>query len=61
MKKKFTEVPIGSEFEYGGKRFVKTEPNLAQDARGISTLFHGEAEIEAVKRKESVRRPVGPG
>ena len=61
MKKKFTEVPIGSEFEYGGRRFVKTEPNLAEDGTGTSTLFHGEAEIEAAKRKGSVRRPVGPG
>ena len=50
MKKKFTEVPIGSEFEYGGKRFVKTEPNLAKDERGTSTLFHGEAETEIVLR-----------
>ena len=61
MKKKFTEVPVGSEFEYGGKRFVKTEASLAKNEKGTSTLFHGEAEIEAVKRKGSLRHPAGSG
>ena len=61
MKKKFAEMPVGSEFEYGGRRFVKTEANLAKDGRGTSTLFHGEAEIEEVKRKRSPSRPAGPG
>jgi len=61
MKKKFAEVRVGSEFEYGGRRFVKTEPNLAKDERGTRTLFHGEAEVEPVKHQGSQRGTAGDG
>ena len=43
---RFEEVPVGSAFQFRGKRFVKVALNLAEDENRKGNLFLAETQVE---------------
>ena len=56
MNKKFSELPIGAEFEFFGVRYRKTALSVGEDADHRAHVFRCDYEVEPVTDLEQDER-----